>query len=80
MSVNLDEIRTRAADEKRLDGHEATQDRRALLALVDELLNLTRRLAEEAHAIDYEQGDRCLDDCPGCDADELLDVLEGDQR
>ena len=54
-------------------------DRAALLALVDELLNLTRRLADEGHSIDYEQ-ERCLDDCPGCDADELLDVLEGDAK
>lgn len=78
--IDLKAIRERVAicpaDPKTLCESEAHCDRAQLLALVDELLSLTRRLADEAHSIDYEQ-ERCLDDCPGCDADELLDVLEG---
>jgi hypothetical protein len=93
MRVNLDEIRERDAALRAklreigpdlvpisvVPDNQLVIDRAALLALVDELLSLTRRLAAEAHAIDYEQ-ERCLDDCPGCDAEELLDVLEGDAK
>lgn len=54
----------------------ALADRIQLLALVDRMRALMDRMSEHAHAIDMGLGDRCEDDCPGCDYDEFAEELD----
>lgn len=51
----------------------AHADRAQLLALVSEL---AERISEDCHVVDDTEEDRCVDCCPGCDAEDIIEQLE----
>lgn len=54
----------------------AVDDRARLIELVKRLKDALDATVHHAHLADGNGEDRCDDDCPGCEAEELLRELE----